>query len=128
MHAEVKFLGRFVPSAFHKETIEAEVRPLLPPCCRCDTVGVRVPPSPPPPAPNLEWHQDGGGVAGTTRHIVLWASEDPTYIKTSDGVELRGEPFDLVWIDNDKAFHRQPSDTNEQTRWFLAVRCSGAFF
>jgi hypothetical protein len=132
MHAEYRVLGRFVPSRLQSEVIEAEIRPLLPTCCARERIGVRTPhEQAPDPAPaNLEWHQDGRhpgeAMEGTTRHIVLWASEQPTHIRTSDGVEFTGEPFDLVWVDNDRACHRQPRGTNEQSRWFVAVRCSGA--
>lgn len=125
---EVRVLGVFVPSRFQAEVIEAEIGPYLPACCRRERIGVRTPhalASEPAPA-NLIWHQDGGGLAGTTRHIVVWASEQPTEIQTSTGDEFTGQPFELVWVDNDRACHRQPQGTNEQQRWFLAVRCSGA--
>jgi len=127
---EIHVLGRFVPSQFVKEVIEAEVRPLLPPCCRCERIGVRVPHANAVISPdaNRAWHQDGGGAEGTTHHMIVWATEDPTDLRTSEGQEFRGEPFDLVWFDNTKAFHKQPLGTNEHTRWFLAVRCSGAMF
>lgn len=128
--AEVRVLGRFVPSEYVKEVIEAEIRQRLPVCCRCETIGVRVPHPNAVVSPdaNRAWHQDGGGSEGTTKHMIVWASEQPTELKTSDGIEVRGAPFDLVWFDNTKAFHRQPTGTNEQTRWFVAVRCSGAIF
>lgn len=125
---EVKVLGPFHPSRLQSEVIEAEIRPLLPPCCAKERIGVRTPHEQAPEAhpDNLEWHQDGGGAAGTTNHIVLWASEMPTEMLTSTGEVLTFEPYTLVWADNTKAFHRQPRGTNEQRRWFLAVRCSGA--
>ena len=121
-------LGRFVPSRLQSEVIEAEVRPYLPPCCARERIGVRTPhaQAPDPPENNLNWHQDGGGLEGTTRHIVVWASEDPTQIRRSDGTEFVGQPYELVWVNNDYAYHRQPRGTNEQQHWFLAVRCSGA--
>lgn len=127
---EVQSLGFFRPSALDRDTIQAEVKALLPACCACETVGVRVPlPTSGPAHPdNLEWHQDGGGAAGTTRHIVLWASEDPTEVRLSDGTYVRGEPYELLWVDNCRAQHRQPRDTNEQRRWFLAIRCFGTLF
>lgn len=125
---EYRVLGRFVPSRLQSEVIEAEIKSYLPPCCQRERVGVRTPheQAPQPPAANLEFHHDGGGVEGTTRHIVLWASEQPTEIQTSTGELFTAEPYELVWVDNDRAFHRQPRGTNEQQRWFLAVRCSGA--
>lgn len=128
MSAEYRVLGAFRPTRLQSEVIEAEIGPYLPACCRRERIGVRTPHEhAPDPAPaNLEWHQDGGGVEGTTRHIVLWASEQPSEVKTSDGERFTGQPYDLVWIDNDHAFHRQPCGTNEQQRWFLAIRCSGA--
>lgn len=128
MDAEVQILGRFVPSALQSEIIEAEIRPLLPPCCRRERIGIRVPHerAPEPPPANLAWHHDGGGVDGTTRHMVVWASEQPTELKTSAGDRVVTQPFDLVWFDNDRAFHRQPTGTDETRRWFVAVRCSGA--
>ena len=126
--SEIRVLGRFVPSRLQSEVIEAEIKPYLPPCCARERIGVRTPheQAPPPPEANLCWHQDGGGLEGTTRHIVVWATEQPTELKTSDGEEFTAEPYELVWVDNDHAFHRQPRGTNEQQRWFLAVRCSGA--
>ena len=128
MTTEVRVLGRFVPSQFQPETIQAEIKPLLPPCCQRERVNVRIPHerAPEPPAANLEWHHDGGGVEGTTRHLVLWSSEQPTEIRTSHGQLFTPAPFELVWVDNDKAEHRQPRGTNEQRRWFVAIRCSGA--
>jgi hypothetical protein len=127
---EIRSLGRFVPSLLQSEVIETELRAYLPPCCQCERIGVRVPHEKAVVSPdaNRAWHQDGGGAEGTTKHMVVWASELPTELRTSDGQEVRGEPFELIWFDNTKAFHRQPVATNEQTRWFLAVRCSGAMF
>ena len=124
----VRVLGTFVPSLYQSEVIEAEIRPLLPPCCRLERIGIRTPHerAPEPPAANLEWHHDGGGTEGTTRHMVLWASEQPTELQTSAGSRVETQPFDLVWVDNDRAFHRQPTGTNEQRRWFVSIRCSGA--
>ena len=78
-----------------------------------------------PPYDNLQWHQDGGGSAGTTKHMVVWAVEMPTELKTSAGERIYTQPFDLVWFDNTKAFHRQPTGTNEHTRWWCGIRCSG---
>ena len=78
-----------------------------------------------PPAANLEWHQDGGGAEGTTKHMVLWACEMPTELKLSSGERFYTMPYDLVWIDNTRAYHRQPRLTDESTRWFCAIRCSG---
>lgn len=80
--------------------------------------------APDPPYNNLQWHQDGM----PAYHMVVWASETPTEIKDSAGRELQFEPFDLIWFDNTKVLHRQPSNTNENTRWFVSVRCSGAIF
>lgn len=119
-------LGRFVPSEFVKETIEREVKAHLDPCCACERVGVRVPHAQAVVSPedNRAWHQDGM----PAYHMVVWASEMPTEIRTSDGDIYVGEPFDLVWFDNTKAFHRQPSGTDETRRWFLAVRCNGTIF
>jgi hypothetical protein len=126
--SEYRVLGTFVPSEWQPEAIQREIVPLLPPCCQRERINVRIPHerAPEPPAANLEWHQDGGGVDGTTRHIVVWASEQPTDIQTSDGEVFTGQPCDLVWVDNDRAYHKQPRGTNEQRRWFVAVRCSGA--
>ena len=119
-------LGRFTPSALQSERLETEIKPLLPACCQRERVSVRIPdPRVPVHPDNLEWHQDGGGTAGTTRHMVVWASEQPTEIRLSTGEEFHGEPFDLVWFNNDVVFHRQPAGTDEGRRWFLGVRCSG---
>lgn len=128
MDAEFRVLGTFTPSRLQAEVIEAEIGPHLPPCCRRERIGVRTPheQAQQPPAANLEYHQDGGGLEGTIRHMVVWASEQPTEIRTSAGEEFVGQPYELVWVDNDHACHRQPRGTNEQQRWFLAIRCSGA--
>jgi hypothetical protein len=125
---EVRVLGTFRPSRLQSEVIEAELKPYLPACCQRERIGVRTPHerAPDPPEANLQFHQDGGGLEGTTRHIVLWASEDPTEIQTSTGELFTAQPYELVWVNNDRARHRQPRGTNEQRRWFLAVRCSGA--
>ena len=127
MSEEIRIIGRFVPSHLQSEIIEREIKPFLAPCCQGERVGVRTPHinAPQPPPANLEWHQDGGGSAGTTKHMVVWASEQPTELKTSTGVRFYQEPYDLVWYDNTKAFHRQPRGTDETRRWFAAVRCSG---
>lgn len=125
---EVRIIGRFVPSLMQAEVIQAEIVPYLPPCCRRERITVRIPHdrAPQPPDANLEWHHDGGGVDGTTRHMVVWASEQPTELRTSDGGRPATEPFDVVWFDNDRAEHRQPRGTDEARRWFCSVRCSGA--
>ena len=125
MLAEVRILGRFNPSLLQSEVIEAELRPRLPSCCQRERISVRVPQGITPHPDNLEWHQDGGGPAGVTRHMVVWASERSTEIKTSDGYRIIPKPCMLVWFDNTRAFHRQPSGTDESSRWFVAVRCSG---
>lgn len=125
---EARSLGRFIPSSLQSEVIEAEVRPLLPVCCRCERISVRIPQGIVPHPDNLEFHQDGGGSEGTTKHMVVWASEMPTEIEDSNGSQIKFEPFDLIWFDNCKVRHRQPRQTNELTRWFVSVRCSGAIF
>lgn len=130
MAEEIRVLGRFVPTEYQSDAIEIGFRALtfLAPCCRRERMSVRIPhPAAPEPHPdNLQWHQDGGGSEGTTHHMVVWASEQPTELKTSDGVLFTAEPFDVVWYDNTKAFHRQPTGTDETRRWFMAIRCSGA--
>jgi hypothetical protein len=125
---EIRVLGRFVPSLYQQEVIQAEIRPLLPPCCQREAIGVRVPHdrAPAPHPDNLQWHQDGGGAEGTTKHMVIWASEQPTELRTSAGALVSVAPFEMVWFDNTKAFHRQPAGTDEQRRWFVSIRCSGA--
>ena len=123
---EIRFLGRFVPSLLQSEVIEAEIRPLLPPCCQRERISVRIPMGIEPHADNMEWHQDGGGRLGTTRHMVVWASEQPTELQLSTGSCITPAAFDLVWFDNDVVFHRQPRHTRINDRWFVSVRCSGA--
>jgi hypothetical protein len=123
---EVRILGRFQPSELTEPVIQAEIRPLLPPCCQRERISVRVPMGIVPHPDNLEWHQDGGGPAGTTDHMVVWASEQPTEIRTSAGAIVPTATGDLVWFDNRTAFHRQPAGTDETRRWFVAIRCSGA--
>lgn len=123
---EVRVLGRFVPSALQSEILETEIRPHLPACCARERVSVRIPdPRVSVHPDNLQWHQDGGGTAGTVRHMIVWASEQPTEIRRADGSVFIGEPYDLVWFNNDVAHHRQPAGTDEGRRWFLGVRCSG---
>jgi len=121
-------LGRFVPSQWQPETIQAEIGRHLPDCCARERVSVRIPreTAPDPHPDNLEWHQDGGGSEGTTKHMVVWASEQPTELRASDGELFTGQPLELVWFDNCRAYHKQPTGTNEQRRWFAAIRCSGA--
>jgi len=128
MSGEFKVLGRYLPSAYQSEIIEDEIRSFLPGCCKCERISVRVPNGLDPAYNNLQWHQDGGGAEGTTRHMVVWASEMPTQLKMSDGLEFTPSPFEVIWFDNDKAFHRQPTGTRPDQRWFVSVRCSGVHF
>ncbi len=121
---DMRVIGHCVPTRLDASIIMAELRPLLPPCCQRDKISVREPGSMIHPD-NLAWHHDGGGTAGSVRHMVVWASEMPTQIQSADGAEMSGEPYDLVWFNNDVAKHRQPEGTNPDTRWFAAVRCSG---
>lgn len=127
---EVRTLGRFVPSAWEPDAIEQGFHALecLPACCRRERMSVRVPHdrAPAPHPDNLQWHQDGGGSEGTTHHMVVWASEQPTELRMTNGMVFIPEPYDVVWFDNTQVFHRQPTGTNEQARWFMAIRCSGA--
>src|SRR5262245_31275271 len=119
---EVRILGRFVPSELSPEVIQAEIRPLLPACCQRERISVRIPQGITPHPDNLEWHQDGM----PAYHMVVWANQDPTEILTSAGEYLRGEPFDVVWFNNEAPRNRQPPGTDETQRWFVSVRCSGA--
>lgn len=127
---EVVILGTFTPSAWTPEVIEQEFRqwPALPDCCRRERISVRIPHdrAPAPHPDNLEWHQDGGGAEGTTHHMVVWASEQPTELRTSEGIMFETPTGAAVWFDNTQAFHRQPRGTDETRRWFVAIRCSGA--
>lgn len=127
---ELRVIGRFVPSAYQSEIIETEFARLecLPLCCRRERMSVRIPHerAVEPHPDNLEWHQDGGGSEGTTHHMIVWANELPTELKTADGTLFTAEPFEVVWYDNTRCFHRQPRNTDRTTRWFMAVRCSGA--
>jgi hypothetical protein len=109
------------------EVIEAEIGPHLPACCRRERIGMRVPheQAPEPHPDNLKWHQDGGGSTGTTRHIVVWASEQPTETQDEHGEEFGDSRYESVMGRQRHAFHRQPRGTNEQQRWFVAIRCSG---
>ena len=103
-----------------------EIKAHLPACCARERVSVRIPdPRVPVHPDNVQWHQDGGGQAGTVRHMVVWASEQPTELCGSDGEILSGDPCELVWFNNDEMFHRQPMGTNEGQRWFVSIRCSG---
>ena len=122
MGEEVRILGRFVPSELTTEIIQAEIRPLLPPCCQRERISVRIPQGITPHPDNLEWHQDGM----PAYHMVVWANEDHTEVRTSTGELFQAAPYDVVWFDNTKASHRQPTGTDESRRWFVSVRCSGA--
>lgn len=122
----VRVLGDYRPSQYQSEVIEVEIKPFLPPCCRRERVSVRIPMGIAPHPDNLEWHQDGGGPAGTVRHMVVWASEQPTELQLPDGSVLIPDPFAVVWFDNDHAYHRQPAATRPADRWFVSIRCSGA--
>lgn len=122
---EIRVLGHYVPSAYQSEIIETEIRSFLPDCCKRERISVRVPMGIEPMSDNLKWHQDGGGPEGTTRHMVIWASETPTHLRYSDKTVAIVMPFEVVWFNNDTVFHRQPSDANEKTRWFVSIRCSG---
>lgn len=124
----IRVLGRFEPTEWTIDAVEQEFRalPCLPACCRREKVSVRIPQGVAPHPNNLEWHQDGGGAEGTTRHMVVWASETPTELRDADGAVFIAAPGEVVWYDNTQAFHRQPRGTNESSRWFVAIRCSGA--
>jgi hypothetical protein len=67
---------------------------------------------------NLAWHQDEGPT-----HMVVWATAQPTEIRTADGDVMQGDPFDVIWFDNSRVWHRQPLGTDETSRWFVSVRC-----
>lgn len=116
-------LGRFVPSEFTTDAIARELRPLLPPCCQCERIVVRAPTDHPVSGPTFDWHQDGAA-----DHLTCWASAQPTEIETSTGARVDGQPFDLVWVANTRARHRQPADTDHQGRWFALVLCNGVIF
>ena len=118
-------LCSFIPSELKSEVIEAEIRLCLPPCCRRERISVRVPMGIEPHPDNLEWHHDGGGKDGTTRHMVVWATAQPTEIRDSHETIIMFQPYDVVWFDNDLAHHRQPRGTDETKRWFVSIRCSG---
>ncbi len=124
MTSEMRVLGHCVPSRLDATVLMEELKPFLPPCCQRERISVREPGALIHPD-NLAWHHDGGGTAGTVRHMVVWASEMPTEILSSDGSQFAGAPYDLVWFNNDVAKHRQPDGTNADTRWFVSVRCSG---
>lgn len=122
----MRSLGVFIPSRYQSEVIEVEIRPFLPDCCRRERISVRIPMGIAPHPDNLEWHQDGGGPAGTTRHMVVWATEDPTELQWPNGIRYRAKGFQVTWFNNDVMLHRQPRGTNEHRRWFVSIRCSGA--
>jgi hypothetical protein len=107
----IRVLGRFEPAEYTSDAIEQGFRALacLAPCCRRERISVRIPQGIPPPGANLHWHQDGGGSAGTTHHMVIWASEQPTELRDEDGTVFIPQPGDVVWFDNTIAWHRQPT-------------------
>ena len=121
----MRVLGAYVPSAWQSEIIETEIRAFLDSCCRAERVSVRIPMGIPPALDNLQWHHDGGGVEGTTRHMVVWASEQPTELRGPDGDAIETRAYDVIWFNNDACWHRQPAGTDASRRWFVAVRCSG---
>lgn len=128
MKPNARVLGTFFPSSLHQETMEQEFRalPFLPACCRRERVSIRVPSSTAVHPDNLAWHQDGGGLLGTTQHMILWANQQPTHLKDAAGQPIAFAPGEVIWFDNTQCWHKQPSDTDETTRWFISVRCSGA--
>ena len=126
--SEVYSLGFYWPSRLQSEIIETEVKAHLGVCCRCERVGIRIPSETEPHPDNLEWHQDGGGPDGITRHMVVWATEMPTELRLSDNIFFTGKPYELIWFNNYIVWHRQPKNTRPMERWFLAIRCSGAIF
>lgn len=130
MTDEIVILGTFTPSEWTPDCIEREFRslPFIPACCRRERIGVRVPHdlAQPPHPDNLQWHQDGGGIEGTTHHMIVWSSEQPTNLKSSTGQLFDTPTGSVVWYDNTKAYHKQPEGTDETKRWFVAIRCSGA--
>lgn len=125
---EIVVIGAYEPSEWTIDAVEQEFRklPFLAECCRREKVSVRIPQGIEVPENNMNWHQDGGGADGTTKHMVVWASETPTELKTSDGHPFISPVGSVVWFDNTRAFHRQPRNTDETSRWFVAIRCSGA--
>jgi hypothetical protein len=116
----VRSLGRFAPSELDLAAIERELPAHLPGCCRSGRIGVRVPQGAPAHPGNLAWHQDQD-----VAHLIVWATEMPTELQLPDGTVILPPAGDLMWVDNRRVFHRQPSGTDETRRWFLAVRCGG---
>src|SRR5262245_60428416 len=92
---EVRSLGFYRPEEFWYDRIQREIRDFLPSCCARERISVRVPPVQPRDLhpDNMEWHQDGGGAEGTTRHMVIWSDRDPTWLRLSTGEIVRPEPF-----------------------------------
>lgn len=123
---EIRSLGVFHPSQMQIETIQRELRPMLPPCCQRENIGVAAQNQTSIHPDNQQYHQDGGGPAGTIRHMVVWATETPTHLRDSSGREFTPEPFEVIWLDNDRVHHKQPIGIHPESRWFVAVRCSGA--
>lgn len=121
-----RVLGLFRPSVLDPAAIELELPAVLrqlgaPGCCLSGRLGIRVPSAGVQKlAGNLVWHQDEG-----PGHMIVWASEAPTELELSDGRPWAAKPFEVLWFDNRAIRHRQPADTPDLTRWFLAIRCAG---
>ncbi len=69
------------------------------------------------------WHQDGDLVPGSLMDdsLVLWATNTPTELKTTDGKIWRPEPYEVIIFRNLSCSHRRPPDC-PKVRWLFRQR------
>ncbi len=113
-----RVLGCFRPSELDPATIEREWAEQVGPI-HGGRLSVRVANGHPDQPGNLVWHQDEGVAS-----LLVWATEQPTEIELDDATPWAPAPYEVLWIDNTRIRHRQPSGTDPHSRWFVSVRFS----
>jgi len=133
-------IGQFVPSQFDEDTIRREFGEQFKEWCSMMQSQWDLEIRTPQTHRNMvvlrgdcdptifDWHRDNtiDKEPLTTlipgRVLLLWSTATPTEIRLRDpsGPEIRVEPFDVVFLDNDECVHRVPPDLDIE-RWFLRV-------
>ena len=73
---------------------------------------------------NIRWHKDMGKM--DDRWMMLWASANPTEIRSPYGDIFQGKPGELVLFDNFRCTHRTPpsaAELNDPNRWTVRMGC-----